>query len=55
MSKGGTGGAKSLQYVRYLAIAALVALNIVLAGLNLQKHEIFPFEPESEAQTGLGG
>ncbi len=53
MSKG--GGGRTFQYVRFMAIAVLAALNIVLAGLNLQKHEIFPFEPEPEAQSGLDG
>jgi hypothetical protein len=53
MSEG--GGGTVLQYVRIFAIVALVAINIVLIGLNLQKHEIFPFEPEVEAQSGLPG
>ena len=46
-------GGKALHFVRTFAIVALVVINIVLIGLNLQKHEIFPFEPEVEAQSGL--
>ena len=44
---------KAVRYISWLAVAALLAINIVLVGLNLQKHEIFPFEPDSQAESSL--
>lgn len=45
--------------VRTIAIVSLVAVNAWLVVLNLQKHELFPFEPASGTQQvvvlpGLG-
>lgn len=40
-----------MNAVRYLAIAAMLVINVVLLGLNLQKHEIFPFSPDSAGEV----
>lgn len=40
-------GERLVHLVWLLAIAALVALNALLVGLNLQKHQLFPFEEPS--------
>ncbi len=36
--------------MRTIAILALLAVNAWLVVLNLQKHELFPFEPTSGAE-----
>ncbi len=45
---------KLVTVVRYLAIVALFVINIVLVGLSLHKHELFPFASDAGAEIGGG-
>lgn len=49
------GPGRLAQIVRLLALVALLAANAVLIGLNLQKHEIFPFDEGQDAPTESDG